>query len=46
MKPIHRYNNTDGLTLCRNCRVIIAKQLTDALYCNKCKGYDKQKQSS
>ena len=43
MRPIHKYNNGDGVTLCRNCRVVITKGLTDALYCNKCKGYDKEK---
>ena len=43
MRPIHKYNNTDGITLCRNCRAVITKELTDALYCHKCKGYDNQK---
>ena len=46
MKPIHKYNTSDGATLCRNCRTIITKELTDALYCHKCKGYNDQKNSN
>lgn len=42
MKPIHKYNGGDGATLCNNCRVVISNQLTDSLYCHKCKGYGKQ----
>jgi hypothetical protein len=43
MRPIHKYDNSNGSTLCRNCRVVITRDLTDALYCDKCKGYDNQK---
>lgn len=46
MKPIHKFNNGDGATLCRNCRTIIFRGFIDALYCEKCKGYKNQKNSS
>lgn len=42
MRPLHKFNNCDGATLCNNCRTIINIGFTDALYCNKCKGYGKQ----
>jgi hypothetical protein len=37
MKPIHKFNNGRGATLCNQCSVIITTDLTDDLYCNKCR---------
>jgi hypothetical protein len=37
MKPIHKFNNGAGATLCHNCSVIISTGLTEDLYCDKCK---------
>lgn len=37
MKPIHKFNNGRGATLCNDCRVIISEKLTDDLYCEDCK---------
>jgi hypothetical protein len=37
MKPIHKFNNGKGATICCKCSVIITTGLTDDLYCNKCK---------
>lgn len=45
MRPLHKFNNCDGATLCNNCRAIINIGFTDTLYCNKCKGYGKQASS-
>ena len=45
MKPIHKLNQGNQVTLCNNCRVVISNQLTDSLYCHKCKGYGKQASS-
>ncbi len=36
MKPIHKYNNGKGATLCHKCRDIIIERITDRLYCPKC----------
>jgi len=37
-KPIHKFNNGNGATLCHQCRKIINTGFTDTLYCsNKCK---------
>lgn len=40
LKPIHKFNNGRGATLCHNCSVIITTGLTKQLYCNKCRGKD------
>jgi hypothetical protein len=37
MKPIHKFNNGKGATLCHSCNVIISEGLTKELYCEKCK---------
>ena len=38
MKPIHKFNNGNGATLCHRCRKIISVGFTDDLYCSdKCK---------
>lgn len=37
MKPIHKFNNGNGATLCHNCSTIITLGFTNDLYCNKCK---------
>lgn len=42
IKPLHKFNNCDGATLCNNCRAIINIGFTDGLYCCKCIGYGKQ----
>ena len=35
MKPIHKFNNGKGATLCHWCSKIINTGFTDALYCNE-----------
>ena len=35
MKPIHKFNNGNGATLCHRCSKIINTGFTDALYCNE-----------
>ena len=35
MKPIHKFNNGNGATLCHCCRKIINTGFTQALYCNE-----------
>jgi hypothetical protein len=37
VKPIHKFNNGQGATLCNNCSVIITEGLTKEVYCEKCK---------
>ncbi len=37
MKPIHKFNNGNGATLCHNCRIIINEGMTNDLYCEECK---------
>lgn len=37
LKPIHKFNNSRGATLCNSCSVIISIGLTEDLYCEKCK---------
>ena len=36
-KPIHKYNNGIGATLCHDCGVIISEGLTKDMKCEKCK---------
>lgn len=36
-KPIHKFNNSREVTLCRVCRAVISEQLIDREYCDKCK---------
>jgi hypothetical protein len=35
IKPIHKFNNGNGATLCNCCSKIIATGLTKDLYCSK-----------
>ena len=35
IKPIHKFNNGRGATLCNSCSKIISKGLTEDLYCGK-----------
>ena len=35
MKPIHKFNNGNGATLCHCCSKIINTGFTQALYCNE-----------
>jgi len=35
MKPIHKFNNGNGATLCHCCSKIISIGFTDDLYCSK-----------
>lgn len=35
IKPIHKFNNGRGATLCNSCSKIISIGLTDDLYCDK-----------
>lgn len=37
MKPIHKFNNGQGATLCHKCSCIISLGHTDDLYCKECK---------
>ena len=37
MKPIYKFNNGRGATICTKCSVIISEGLTKELYCEKCK---------
>jgi hypothetical protein len=36
-KPIHKFNNGRGATLCNKCYAIISEGLTEELFCEKCK---------
>lgn len=37
MKPIHKFNNGNGATLCLLCStIIITGKLTNDLYCSRC----------
>ena len=36
MKPIHKFNDGNGATLCNACHVIIETGLTDTLMCSSC----------
>jgi hypothetical protein len=35
-RPIHKYNNGVGATLCHDCAVIISEGLTNDMKCEKC----------
>ena len=35
-KPIHKFNNGSGATLCHICRIIINEGLTNKYYCDEC----------
>ncbi len=37
MKPIHKFNNGNGATLCHKCSVIISVGFTDDLLCKDCR---------
>jgi hypothetical protein len=45
MKPIHKFNNGEGATLCRSCYGIINLGWSDEVICSKCKGYIEPKKS-
>jgi hypothetical protein len=45
MKPIHKFNNGRGATLCNQCSVIISVGLTDDLYCKDCRKEMEKQQS-
>ena len=36
MKPIHKFNNGIGATLCNKCMFIISMGFTDDIFCEKC----------
>jgi len=36
MKPIHKFNNGNGATLCHNCNVIVTYGMTNDLFCYNC----------
>lgn len=36
IKPIHKFNNGNGATLCKSCSVIIATTITQDLLCPEC----------
>ena len=35
-KPIHKYNNGLGATLCNKCKVVISEGFNDEIMCNVC----------
>ena len=43
IKPIHKFNNEEGATLCHSCHNIITLGWSDEVLCNKCKGYAESK---
>ena len=43
LKPIHKFNNGMGATLCNECYIIISEGLTEELFCEKCKPKKKNK---
>ena len=46
MKPIHKFNNGNGATLCHNCNIIINTGFSDELFCgDKCKAEAEAKDS-
>jgi reverse gyrase len=36
MKPIHKFNNGNGATLCHLCKTVITVGLTNDIYCDRC----------
>jgi hypothetical protein len=42
MKPIHKYNNGNGATLCNKCKKIICTGFSDELYCKEHSGKQTQ----
>lgn len=42
MKPIHKFNNGQGATLCHQCNCIISAGLTDDIYCELCNEHRKK----
>jgi hypothetical protein len=36
MKPIHKFNNGQGATLCHQCNCIITTGFSNDLYCKSC----------
>ena len=36
IKPIHKFNNGNGATLCKSCSVIITTAITQDLLCPEC----------
>ena len=36
IKPIHKFNNSNGATLCKSCAVIITTDITQDLLCPEC----------
>jgi hypothetical protein len=37
MKPIHKFNNGNGATICCKCSVIISTGHTDDIHCKECR---------
>lgn len=37
MKPIHKFNNGNGATICCKCSVMISTGITDDLHCKECR---------
>lgn len=42
MKPIHKFNNGNGATICCQCRATISIGFTDDLYCKECNKHRKE----
>ena len=36
IKPIHKFNNGNGATLCKSCSIIIVANITEDLLCPEC----------
>ena len=43
MKPIHKFNNGEGATICKSCHGTINLGWSDEVLCSKCKGYIESK---
>ena len=39
MKPIHKFNNGVGATLCHQCNCIVSLGFTEDLYCKECNNH-------
>ena len=46
MKPIHKFNNGEGVTICHSCHGPINLGCSDEVLCNKCKGFIESNKST
>jgi hypothetical protein len=45
MKPIHKFNNGRGATICHSCHGMINLGWSDEVLCNECKDYIESKEN-